>query len=135
MVDPRGQRVAAALTAAVLAIVLLTGSAWLLAAQAGVFAAGALAGVAASPYARLFARFLRPRLGPPAELEDARPPRFAQFVGLLLPPPDSSVSSAAGHFSRTARSAQLWPPRSSTLPLACASAARSTWYSAAPFPD
>ena len=42
MVDPRGQRVAAALTAAVLAIVLLTGSAWLLAAQAGVFAAGAL---------------------------------------------------------------------------------------------
>ena len=84
MVDPRGQRLAAVLTAAVLTIVLLTGSAWLLAAQAGVFATGAIAGVAASPYARLFVRFVRPRLGPPAEYEDARPPRFAQVVGLLF---------------------------------------------------
>ena len=25
---------------------------------------------------------MRPRIGPPAELEDARPPRFAQAVGL-----------------------------------------------------
>jgi hypothetical protein len=84
MVDPRGQRLAAVLTAAVLTIVLLTGSAWLLAAQAGVFATGAIAGVAASPYARLFVRFVRPQLGPPAEYEDARPPRFAQVVGLLF---------------------------------------------------
>jgi hypothetical protein len=84
MVDPRGQRFTAAVTTVVLALVLLTGSVWLLAVQAGVFATGALAGVAAGPYARLFARVLRPRLGPPAEYEDARPPRFAQVVGLLF---------------------------------------------------
>jgi len=84
MVDPRGQRFAAVLTTAVLALVLLTGSSWLLAAQVGVFAAGALAGVAASPYARLFARVVRPRLSPPADYEDTGPPRFAQAVGLLF---------------------------------------------------
>ncbi|HMG30221.1 MAG TPA: DUF4395 domain-containing protein [Jiangellaceae bacterium] len=84
MIDPRGQRFAAALTTVVLALVLLTGSGWLLAVQAGVFAVGAVAGVAASPYARLYARAVRPRLGPPAEYEDARPPRFAQGVGLVF---------------------------------------------------
>jgi disulfide bond formation protein DsbB len=84
MVDPRGQRFAAAVTTAVLALVLLTGSAWLLLAQAAVFATAAVAGVAASPYARLFARLVRPRLDPPTEYEDARPPRFAQLVGLLF---------------------------------------------------
>ncbi|MGH9251395.1 MAG: DUF4395 domain-containing protein [Acidimicrobiales bacterium] len=84
MIDPRGQRFAAALTTVVLALVLLTGSAWLLAAQAVVFAVGAVAGVAASPYARLYARTVRPRLGPPDEYEDARPPRFAQGVGLVF---------------------------------------------------
>jgi Domain of unknown function (DUF4395) len=84
MVDPRGTRFAATLTAGVLALVLATGSAWLLALQAGVFAIGAGAGVAASPYGRIYARFVRPRLGPPEDYEDARPPRFAQAVGLLF---------------------------------------------------
>jgi hypothetical protein len=84
MVDPRGQRFTAAITTLVLAAVLLTGSAWLLAAQAAVFATAAVAGAAASPYARLFATVVRPRLGPPSEYEDARPPRFAQAVGLLF---------------------------------------------------
>ena len=32
----------------------------------------------------LFRRVVRPRLKPPAELEDPRPPRFAQGVGLLV---------------------------------------------------
>ena len=84
MVDPRGTRFAAALTTGVLALVLVAGSAWLLALQAVVFAVGASAGVAASPYGRIFARFVRPRLGPPTEFEDARPPRFAQAVGLVF---------------------------------------------------
>ncbi|MGH8825040.1 MAG: DUF4395 domain-containing protein [Jiangellaceae bacterium] len=84
MIDPRGQRFGAGLTTAVLAIVLLTGSTWLLAAQAAVFAVGAVAGVAATPYGRIYARAVRPRLGPPDEYEDARPPRFAQAVGLLF---------------------------------------------------
>jgi Ca2+/Na+ antiporter len=81
VVDPRGLRFAAALTTLVLALVLVTGNGWLLAAQALVFALGA---VDQSPYGLLFRRFVRPRLGPPAELEDARPPRFAQVVGLVF---------------------------------------------------
>ena len=84
MVDPRGTRFAAVLTTGVLALVLLTGSGWLLALQAGVFAVGAFAGVAASPYGRLFARYVRPRLDAPTDYEDARPPRFAQAVGLAF---------------------------------------------------
>ncbi|WP_035812041.1 DUF4395 domain-containing protein [Jiangella gansuensis] len=83
-IDPRGQRFAAAVTTLVLAIVLVTGSGWLLAAQGVVFAAGAFAGPARSPYGLLFARLVRPRLGPPVELEDAAPPRFAQAVGLAF---------------------------------------------------
>jgi hypothetical protein len=31
-----------------------------------------------------FKAWVRPRLSPPAELEDPRPPRFAQLVGLLV---------------------------------------------------
>jgi hypothetical protein len=83
-VDPRGQRVAAAVTTIVLAIVLITGSIWLLAAQAVVFAAGALLGLRFAPYGVLYAYLVRPRIGPPSELEDAAPPRFAQGVGLAF---------------------------------------------------
>ncbi len=82
MIDPRGPRFAATLTTIVLAAALLTGSAWLLAAQGVVFAVGAVRGIQHTPYSWLFRRFVRPRLAPPAELEDARPPRFAQAVGL-----------------------------------------------------
>ncbi|MGW4424512.1 DUF4395 domain-containing protein [Streptosporangium sp. NPDC004631] len=76
--DPRALRFSAALTAAVLALVLLTGSAWLLAAQAAVFALGLLG---ASPYGMIFKEMVK---SPPAEPEDATPPRFAQGVGLLF---------------------------------------------------
>jgi hypothetical protein len=81
LVDPRGPRFAAALTSLVLALVLLTGSVWLLAAQAVVFA---LTAAGHGPYALVFGRFVRPRLGPPPELEDPRPLRFAQLVGLVF---------------------------------------------------
>ena len=84
MIDPRGQRFAAALTTLVLALALLSGSTWLLLAQALVFATGLALGPAASPYAWLFRTAVRPRLGPPAELEDAAPPRFAQGCGLAF---------------------------------------------------
>lgn len=36
------------------------------------------------PFAALFRGIVRPRLGPPTEWEDARPPRFAQGVGLFV---------------------------------------------------
>lgn len=87
-VDPRGLRVAAAITAVVLAVVLLVPSEpvriALIAAQTLVFAIGALIGLQKSPYALVYAAVVRPRIGPPAELEDARPPRFAQLVGLAF---------------------------------------------------
>lgn len=82
--DPRGPRFGAAVTTVVLAAVLLTGSVWLLAVQAVVFALGAFAGPGAQPYGVVFRRLVRPRLAPPAHLEDPRPPRFAQAVGLAF---------------------------------------------------
>lgn len=82
--DPRGLRFGALLTAVVLAIVLLTESAWLLAAQGVVFALGAFVGPQASPYGWIYRVAVRPRLAPPAELEAPQPPQFAQAVGLVF---------------------------------------------------
>ncbi|MEY9844306.1 DUF4395 domain-containing protein [Streptacidiphilus sp. MAP5-3] len=83
-IDPRGPRFAASLTTVVLALALVTSSGALLAAQGVVFALGAVLGLRFSPYGFLFRRLVRPRLGPPTELEDERPPRFAQAVGLAF---------------------------------------------------
>ena len=83
-IDPRGPRFAALITTVVLAVVLVTGSVWLLAAQAVVFAVGAGFGLRYSPYSVLYRKLVRPRLGPPAELEPEAPPRFAQAVGLVF---------------------------------------------------
>ena len=83
-IDVRGPRFGAAVTTVVLAVVLVTGSGWLLAAQAVVFAVGAAAGVRNSPYGWVFRTLVRPRLGPPPATEDAAPPRFAQAVGLVF---------------------------------------------------
>jgi len=80
-IDPRGPRFAATLTSVVLAVVLITNSGWLLAAQTVVFALGAFAGLGRSPYGWLYRTLVRPRLQPPTELEAAAPPRFAQGVG------------------------------------------------------
>ena len=83
-VDPRGLRIAAWITTVVLAVVLLTGSGWLLLAQTVVFALGAFAGLRFAPYGAFFRYVIRPRLGPPGELEPAAPPRFAQLVGFVF---------------------------------------------------
>ena len=83
-VDPRGPRFAAAVTAGVLIVVLVTGSWVLLAAQAVVFAVATFFGLRFAPYGLLFRVLIRPRLAPPRELEDAAPPRFAQGVGLTF---------------------------------------------------
>ena len=91
-IDPRGPRFAALITTVVLAVVLVTGSAWLLAAQAVVFAVGAAFGLRYSPYGLLYRKLVRPRLGPPAELEPEAPPRFAQAVGLVF-----AVTGVAGY--------------------------------------
>jgi hypothetical protein len=83
-VDPRGPRFGAVVTTFVLAAVLVTGSGWLLAAQAVVFGIGAFAGLRFAPYGVLYRALVRPRLAPPAELEAEAPPRFAQGVGLAF---------------------------------------------------
>lgn len=88
-IDPRGPRFGAAITSVVLAATILAGPAnpvalVLLALQTVVFALGSLVGLAAQPYGIVFKRLVRPRLAAPTELEDPRPPRFAQTVGLAF---------------------------------------------------
>lgn len=84
-IDVRGPRFGAAVTTVVLAVALLLGAGAsgvvLLGMQALAFALGA---AGRSPYGWVFARLVRPRLGPPTETEDPRPPRFAQAVGLVF---------------------------------------------------
>ncbi|MFG6443687.1 DUF4395 domain-containing protein [Microbacterium sp. P07] len=111
-IDPRGPRFVASVTALLLAVavvVSLTGlstrrsggaDAWALPAASVVqriadpafllllvIAALFLWGVISprtAPWALLFRRVVRPRLSPPRDLEDPRPPRFAQGVGLFV---------------------------------------------------
>jgi len=96
-IDPRGPRFGAGITAVLLLVDIflgvLGGTAFgglhiaalvLLAALALVFAWGAFAGIQRHPYGALFKAVVRPRLKPPAELEDPAPPTFAQGVGLVV---------------------------------------------------
>jgi hypothetical protein len=91
-VDVRGPRFGAWVTTVVLAVALLWGNGWVVAAQAVVFAVGALAGLRYAPYGVLFRLVVAPRLGPVREREPESPPRFAQVVGLLF-----AVAGAAGY--------------------------------------
>ena len=96
-VDVRGPRFAAWLTTAVLLAVLVVSAfsvpaaAALLAAQAVVFAIGALRGPRRHPYGLIFATAVAPRLSPVTEREPVAPLRFAQFVGLVF-----AVAGVAG---------------------------------------
>jgi hypothetical protein len=83
-IDPRGARFGAVVSTVILALVLITGSGWLLAAQTLVFAIGAAFGLRYAPYGMIFRWLIRPRLGPPGELEAEPPPRFAQGVGAVF---------------------------------------------------
>jgi hypothetical protein len=92
LVDVRGPRFAASVTAVVLAVALVLGSGVLVAVQAVVFAVGAFAGLRYAPYGVFFRAVVAPRLGPVSEREPEAPPRFAQLVGLLF-----AVVGAAGY--------------------------------------
>ncbi|QAY74331.1 DUF4395 domain-containing protein [Agromyces protaetiae] len=90
-IDPRGPRFAAGITAVLLLVDVVLGfagaalAAWiLLTVIAVLFLWSAAAGVARSPYSWIFRTFVRPRLAPPTELEDPRPPTFAQLVGFIV---------------------------------------------------
>lgn len=87
-IDPRGPRFGAGVTAILLAVTLLLGTgpaaAALLSVVALLFVLGVARGVQGTLQGLAFRAWVRPRLVPPAELEDPRPPRFAQLVGLLV---------------------------------------------------
>lgn len=90
-IDPRGPRFGAGITAALLLVDLFLGlvgataaATVLLAALALLFLWGAAAGIARHPWGLIFRALVRPRLRPPAELEDAAPPTFAQGVGFVI---------------------------------------------------
>lgn len=89
-IDPRGPRFTAAITLVVFAVALLLSdaapgvAAVITGVQAVLFAIGAGLGVQKTPTGLLFRRLVRPRLAPPADLEDPAPPRFAQAVGLVF---------------------------------------------------
>jgi len=89
-VDPRSPRFGAIITTVLLALILIlwtvapAASIVLLVLQTLAFGAGSILGLGYQPYGWIFRTFVRPRLQPPAELEDANPPRFAQTVGLAF---------------------------------------------------
>lgn len=83
-IDPRGPR----FNQAVLTIALLTGFIadqwWVAPVFAGVLFLGAAFGSKYGPVLRFYAVVIKPRLSPPKELEDPRPPRFAATVGVVF---------------------------------------------------
>mgnify|MGYP005819541683 CR=1 FL=1 len=89
-VDVRGPRFAAWVTTGVLVVALLESAssaavaAAVLAAQAVVFAIGAVLGPRRHPYGRLFAALVAPRLAPVTEREPVAPLKFAQLVGFVF---------------------------------------------------
>ena len=91
-IDPRGPRFGAAITAVLLLtdVYLSLNTATfptavsLLSVIVALFAIGAFFGNSKHPYGYLFKRLIRPLLQAPKELEDSRPPQFAQLVGLLV---------------------------------------------------
>ena len=91
-IDPRGPRFGAAITSVLLLITVFlaldasTAAAayGLLAVITALFAIGATLGNSKHPYGLIFKKFVRPRLAAPKELEDPRPPKFAQLVGFIV---------------------------------------------------
>lgn len=83
-IDPRGPRTNQAVLAGALLLGFLFGAWWVAPVFAVVLALGAAFGPRYGPVLVFFAKVIRPRLGPPAELEDPRPPRFAAMVGTVF---------------------------------------------------
>ena len=83
-IDPRGPR----FNQGVLTVALLAGFVADVRPVVPVFAVvlllGAAFGPRYGPFLRLYADVVRPRLAPPRELEDPRPPRFAAAIGVLF---------------------------------------------------
>lgn len=91
-IDPRGPRFGAAITSVLLLVTVFLGldeatepaGFALLSLITGLFLVGWVYGNSKHPYGILFKKFVRPRLAAPKELEDPRPPQFAQGVGFVV---------------------------------------------------
>jgi hypothetical protein len=89
-VDPRLLRFSAGATAITLAATVLIIPVarplglGLLGSHVALFAFTAFVSFHWSVWAQIFARFIWPRIAAPTTLTDARPPRFAQFVGFVF---------------------------------------------------
>ena len=103
-VDPRGPRFGATITLITLTVELIfllanpealsssnslaqnfaTPASILLSYITAIFAIGAFAGIAKHPYGAIFKALVRPRLSAPTELEDPKPPTFAQLIGFII---------------------------------------------------
>jgi hypothetical protein len=85
MVDPRQPRFGQAVTGSVLLVGYLLDWPVVIPILALVLAGASLLGPRANLFAHLFLWLKRPaRLGPPRELEEAAPPRFANTLGFLF---------------------------------------------------
>jgi hypothetical protein len=83
-IDPRGPRFNQAVLALGLLIGFVVDVRAVIPAFAVVLLLGAAFGPRYGPFLRLYGSVIRPRLRPPAELEDPRPPRFAAAVGVMF---------------------------------------------------
>ena len=83
-IDPRGPRFNQAVLACSLVVAFVLDLRAVVPAFAVVLLLGAAFGPRYGPFLRLYAEVIKPRLGPPTELEDPRPPRFAAAVGVAF---------------------------------------------------
>ena len=91
-IDPRGPRFGATITNVLSAIIFFEAldkstesiAALLFGIAAVLFLIGTVFGTSKHPFGWLYRTLVKPRLGAPSELEDARPPQFAQAVGLFV---------------------------------------------------
>ena len=83
-IDPRGPRTNQAVLASALVLGFVLGIPWVAPVFAVVLFLGAAFGPKWGPVLRAYQLLLRPRLAPPKELEDPRPPRFAAAVGVAF---------------------------------------------------
>ncbi|WP_120005545.1 DUF4395 domain-containing protein [Nesterenkonia muleiensis] len=100
-IDPRGPRFTAWITSALLGVglflALLDGQGaasglgerasqpgFVLLAGAGLLFVWGFTAPSTAPWGLLFRQVVRPRLSPPRDVEDPRPPRFAQLIGFTV---------------------------------------------------
>ena len=83
-IDPRGPRFNQAVLATALLVGFLVDWRPVVPVFALVLLAGAAFGPRYGPFLAFYAKVIRPRMGPPREMEDPRPPRFAASVGVVF---------------------------------------------------